>query len=320
MLGSSVLSPDASPDRTGHAPSASISSSMDRRRWSHAPSARMALIREASYQDGAIFADDEDAAADGAGADERSALVSRSRRQSAMSGRSGRSGKSARSGMGRPGDRRSYGSTGEVFAPNMRMTPSIPATGAVGASAPRRASKAGSSRSRSQARTPPKRVKGQREPRASGHGDGDATPPSASEDDEFDDGETTPMARGRDTDSRPLSRNASPVSSRMSRYSTAPSAQNFGAIRGRRASDAMRLGGDSSGDEGGDVARGLAASGGGVMFGGRSGLGMAPGEGLEGLLDPAEELGPQDLELPTDLEGREVRHWAEALRVSTEAA
>lgn len=68
------------------------------------------------------------------------------------------------------------------------------------------------------------------------------------------------------------------------------------------------------------MARGLAATGGGAMFGRQAGLGMTPSSagGAElGLMedDPAELLGPEELELPTNEEGIEVRQWPEALRV-----
>ena len=87
----------------------------------------------------------------------------------------------------------------------------------------------------------------------------------------------------------------------------------------KRQSIASRIADDSSGDEGGDVARGLAAGGGGAMFGGRTGLGMIPANGVTASMDfdPVEELDAGDLEVPVAQDGLEVREWSEALRVSS---
>lgn len=83
---------------------------------------------------------------------------------------------------------------------------------------------------------------------------------------------------------------------------------------------ATRFGDDSSGDEGGDVARGLLATGAGAVFGGRSGMGMTPAGNTGGTIgmevDPAEELDAEDLELPIAEDGKEGRVWTEAIRVS----
>jgi MATE family multidrug resistance protein len=121
-----------------------------------------------------------------------------------------------------------------------------------------------------------------------------------------DDEEST---RGRLADERPLS----PVSTRY----------RAGHGRHRRDSQATtRFADDSSGDEGGDVLRGLAATGGGAVFGsGRVGMGMTPSASPGGMeVDPAEELDAEDLELPMTDDGHEARQWAEALRVSRAGA
>lgn len=111
--------------------------------------------------------------------------------------------------------------------------------------------------------------------------------------------------RGRDMEERPLS----PLTS-------------IKPIN-RRMSVASRFADDSSGDEGGDVARGLVASGGGAMMGtGLSGHGGAGGMTLGGGMefDPAQELTHEDLEVPVDDTGMEVRLWADALRVRANLA
>lgn len=84
-----------------------------------------------------------------------------------------------------------------------------------------------------------------------------------------------------------------------------------------------RFADDSSGDEGGDVARGLVGTGGTSMLGVKGGNGMMPGHAYSGGgnlgimdADPAEELMPEDLEVPVGPDGMEVRDWTEALRVS----
>jgi len=89
--------------------------------------------------------------------------------------------------------------------------------------------------------------------------------------------------------------------------------------KARRESVASWFNGDdSSGDDGGDVTRGLLVSGGGPMMG-ASGMGLG-GAGMvaSGMdFDPAEELTFDELELPVDESGMEVRVWSEAMRVST---
>ena len=121
-------------------------------------------------------------------------------------------------------------------------------------------------------------------------------------------------ARGRAVDSRPLS----PVSTRAS--------ETMSLLQRRRVS--IGFGDESSGEEGGDVARGLLGSGGGVFLG-RAGMGMTPSTagpgpsgptsgGLAGLgldFDPVEELDAEDLQLPLTQDGREVRVWTEAFKV-----
>jgi len=118
----------------------------------------------------------------------------------------------------------------------------------------------------------------------------------------------SPEARGRPTASRSLPR---------SRHSSRTSTRLDSPTRHRkRQSVTTRFADDSSGDEGGDVARGLVASGGGAMFGGRAGLGITPAAGGTGMdLDPVEELDAHALELPVAQDGLEIRVWTEALRV-----
>ena len=115
--------------------------------------------------------------------------------------------------------------------------------------------------------------------------------------------------RGRRTDSRSLSRTSSSAI--------------VSAHHRSRQSVTTRFADDSSGDEGGDVVRGLVASGGGAMFGGKVGLGISPASGREtggGMdYDPVEELDARDLELPVAQDGLEVRVWTEALRVRCES-
>jgi MATE family multidrug resistance protein len=222
---------------------------------------RIPTIREASYDDGAAILlgdDDDDADTE---RDERSSLLTSARK----------------------GDRRrSYGATSEP----------------VGHRADRRdrgdrrrsdtsRRGAGTSRSRSVARTPPRR---------------DPLPLSATESSSTL--ATEEDSRGRDTEERPLS----PVSSRYS----------IDGGRHRRGSMAARFGDDSSGDEGGDVVRGLLATGGGAAFGARVGMGAnaaGPAGSTQLEVDPAEELCAEDLELPIADDGSEGRDWTEAFRV-----
>lgn len=77
------------------------------------------------------------------------------------------------------------------------------------------------------------------------------------------------------------------------------------------------------------MARGIVATGGGAVFGGRAGLGMTPatsslpggGPGVVNTgigimdLDPAEELDAVDLELPVAEDGTEARNWVDAVKV-----
>lgn len=235
------------------------------------------MIREASYDAGAIFLDDED--------DERSALLDRkgrrSRRQSEKSQKS---------------RRRSYGAA--ASEPLGRMTKREPSP-----------EDAGTSRSRSKARTPPR---SNHLPRGEGE-DGEFLINLGDDEGEENGDGADRGGRGRATHERPLSRSSSPV--------TTKSASIYSYNHRRRQSVTARFADDSSGDEGGDVARGMVVTGGGAMFGAHTGMGMTPASGPGGELglmeeDPAEVLGPEELELPTNDEGLEVRQWPEALRVS----
>lgn len=230
---------------------------------------RIGTIREASYDDGAaiLLGDDGDDERDGE--DERSSLLAPSRRKSR---------------------RQSYGATSE---PVGQRGDRVDRSGRRRRSDAQNVPRAGTSRSRSVARTPPRK-----EP-VSGF-----TPVELTADDMIAPAEEG--VRGRDTDERPLS----PVSTKYS----------LEGSRQRRGSMATRFGDDSSGDEGGDVARGLLATGAGAVFGGRAGMGMTPAGTANGAatmeLDPAEELDAEDLELPIADDGREGREWTEAIRVS----
>ena len=234
---------------------------------------RIGTIREASYDDGAaiMFGDEADDETERDERDERSTLL----------------------GSRREPRRQSYGATSEPIAWKMDK---IERAGRRRSDAHR---PAGTSRSRSKARTPPRR---EPLPHTS------TTDTTSTIQDETDDNEEDDFPkdfeRGRGTDERPLS----PVSTKYS----------GDGFRRRRESVTTRFADDSSGDEGGDVARGLAATGGGAVFGGRVGLGMLPGGTSGGVmdLDPAEELDAEDLELPLADDGREAREWTEALRVS----
>jgi MATE family multidrug resistance protein len=90
--------------------------------------------------------------------------------------------------------------------------------------------------------------------------------------------------------------------------------------KARRESMASWFNGDDSdGDDGGDVARGLLGSGGGSMLGAGHSAGL--GLGAQGMVssgmdfDPAEELTYDELELPVNDEGLEVRVWSDAMKV-----
>lgn len=148
--------------------------------------------------------------------------------------------------------------------------------------------RSGSSRSRSRIRSPPRTVKTPHRK--------SSTETSSNSNNDIAENITPTPGRGRDNGSRLLS----PVSSRAETGRT------------RRLSEVQRLGDDSSGDEGGDVARGLVRSGGGTMFGGKAGMGEA---GAQMELDPADELDAEDLEIAMGQDGKEVRQWSEALRV-----
>jgi len=145
---------------------------------------------------------------------------------------------------------------------------------------------AGTSRSRSKARTPPRR-----DPVAQFTTMDNASTASHDPHDGEDD-------RGRAVDERPLS----PVSTKQSLHD-----------RYRRGSAVNATNGESSDED--DVTRGITSTGGGAAFGARSGMGMTTaGAGMD--IDPAEELCAEDLELPMTGDGLEARQWTEALKVS----
>lgn len=262
-----------------HSSPASVSA---RRPSEHVPSLppRIGTIREASYDDGAAILLDADADGDH---DEDESAPSRGDERSALLG-----GWSSRRSSGRS-RRKSYGATSEPLGQKPRRNTSGDG------------SRSGNSRSRSKARTPPRDGRGSksRERRSEVAVAMTSTDESATE---------TLSRRGRDRYERPLSRETSPVTVKST----------LSAIgHPRRMSVTTRFEEDSSGDEGGDVARGLAATGGAAIMGTRPGLGFVP-TGATGQmdLDPAEELTPEELEVPTGADGLEVRQWSEALRVS----
>lgn len=165
--------------------------------------------------------------------------------------------------------------------------------------------KAGNSRSRSKARSPPRQ--------ASQVQEGTSVEST---------GEIHPAAGDGDVDDPTLSRRSSKSSRISSRRGRDLEERPLSALTSIRPNNRrMSYAEDSSGDEGGDLARGLAASGGGAMMGtGMAAHGSAahgPGMGMD--LDPAEELTCEDLEVPLDDSGKEVRLWADALRVSWHA-
>ncbi|WWC62677.1 uncharacterized protein I303_105274 [Kwoniella dejecticola CBS 10117] len=276
-----------------------------RRRPSAAASAHghgphIGTIQEASYEDAIIFHDDDDLDADGDESNERSKLLDRdwsSRRASRAS-------------------RKSYGSTsaplgaGAGSRRNSRKSRSMEGLGGNGMTMTSSNNRhpGGNSRSRSKARTPPRKdhLPHAHDKHEGASRDSSAAPSEAEDGNESDDGDNQAGRRGRGKNARPLSRTSSPYISDIGLPGP-----------GRRQSVTVRMADDSSGDEGGDVARGLVQSAGGAMFGGRAGLGMTPGtQGGVGPmdLDPVEELDAVDLELPVDEEGVEVRVWQEALR------
>ncbi|WVQ96425.1 hypothetical protein IAU59_003530 [Kwoniella sp. CBS 9459] len=262
--------------------------------------AHIGTIQEASYEDAIIFHDDDD---DTTNANENSGLLDRdwsSRRASRAS-------------------RRSYGATsaplGQARAGRRRSIEGFTSTSAAH-------HVSGNSRSRSKARTPPRSSQHMYSKRQDKEGNDHGYPSESAStsdndddnDDNYDDGRSRAshrnnQARGRAPISRPLSITSSPYSANIGLPTFATNA--------RRGSVTVRMGDDSSGDEGGDVARGLVANAGGAMFGAHSGAGLVPGPGggvgpME--LDPVEELDAQDLQLPVDQEGVEVRVWTEAMR------
>ncbi|WVR06419.1 hypothetical protein IAU60_003450 [Kwoniella sp. DSM 27419] len=283
--GANADSSDPSPDDQGQAHSSQTPS---RRRPSAAASAHghgIGTIQEASYEDALIFHDDDDEAG---ATTERSALLDRdwssSSRRASRNSRRSYGATSAPLGQARVGRRRSI----EGFTPANATT--------------------GNSRSRSKARTPPRR--GSHHARRSDKEDDsrEVTSAYASEEDDQAHLQQHPgHIRGRASGSRPLSRTSSPYSSIVGLPTT--------GTGGRRQSVTVRMADDSSGDEGGDVARGLVASAGGAMFGAHAGGAGGPGVALGNMdYDPVEELDAQDLELPVDQSGQEVRVWTEAMR------
>ncbi|WVQ73147.1 hypothetical protein IAR50_002711 [Cryptococcus sp. DSM 104548] len=210
---------------------------------SHIP--QVGTIQEASYEDALIFQDDDDdAQTDHKG--EQSKLLAQDWRRS-----------------GSRQSRRSYGATSAplgAFTDSTRRHRSMDGLSA------------GTSRSRSKARTPPRhdcdilRKEGE----------------SSSDDD------SSSTRRGRPHSSRPLSR---------------------ASFSSRRYSTTIRLGDESSGDEG-DLARGLLGSGGHAVFAGSGRVGELTAMDL----DPVIELDAADLEVPIDQDGKEVREWRAALK------
>lgn len=239
------------------------------------PHGRPSTIREVSYDEGAIFLDDDqDDEEGGGGRDERSGLLASqpaSRRQSLTPSQT-------------RGRRSSYGTMSEPLkdphAQHAQGRGSVSSTGA----------KAGTSRSRSKVRSPPRKSRGEEDGPGGGMADDRRSVRS----------HRSTQSRGRDMEERPLS----PL---------------MAMTKARRESIASWFGDDSSGDEGGDVARGLLA-GGGSMLGANHSAGF--GLGAQGMVangmeyDPAEELTYDDLELPVNDEGYEVRVWSDAMKVS----
>ncbi|ODO05207.1 MATE family multidrug resistance protein [Cryptococcus wingfieldii CBS 7118] len=131
----------------------------------------------------------------------------------------------------------------------------------------------GTSRSRSKAQTPPRQHVEYLRKEGESSSDDDSSSPR----------------RGRTHSSRPLSRTS---------------------FSSRRYSTAIRLGNESSADEGGDLARGLLATGGHAVFAGSGRV----GELTTMDLDPVTELDAVDLEVPVDEDGKEVREWQAAIK------
>lgn len=247
-------------------------------------------IREVSYDEGAIFLEDDDDERDDrthGNVNERSGLISQpgSRRQSQNRGR-----------------RVSYGTASEPLKDpsgrgGHRGSLSMSTTGTHGTGS---GGKAGNSRSRSKVRSPPRKSRGEED--GQGATDGGHDDRRSIRSHRSNRSNATAGYRGRDVEERPLS----PM---------------MALTKARRESVASWFNGDdSSGDDGGDVARGLLGSGGGAMLGAGHSAGL--GLGAQGMVssgmdfDPAEELTHDELELPVDDRGMEVRVWSEAMRVS----
>ncbi|WVQ80696.1 hypothetical protein IAT38_002801 [Cryptococcus sp. DSM 104549] len=298
LLGATSHTPSPHPHTHSHPhaltqadqdPSSSHLSARSSRRSFATPGPRVGTIQEASYEDPLIFQDDDDIHGE-------SALTNTTGERSGLLGQDWSSRRGSRA------SRRSYGATSAPLGANSgpgagRRVKSVDGLG-----------RAGDSRSRSKARTPPRResqhlrAAGDKEGEysTSGRSDGES---SGAEGEGGDGASSSTRRRGRATDSRPLSRPSSPYSStHRSTRRVSVSAQGH-------------LGDDSSGEEGGDVVRGLMASGGGAIFGARGAVGGgAQGEGVVMDLDPVDELDAVDLELPVAEDGTEVREWRGALR------
>ncbi|WWC70853.1 uncharacterized protein I206_104805 [Kwoniella pini CBS 10737] len=251
---------------------------------------QIGTIQEASYEDAIIFHDDDDIE----DSNERSKLLdkdwsSSSRRESRTS-------------------RKSYGSTSRRNSRKSRSIEGLSGNGMKMTSSSSSNHTGGNSRSRSKARTPPRKdnLNHHHHHHHQYDKDHDISRDSSNVPSEEDVEIEEDGRRGRGKNSRPLSRTSSPYISDVGLPGP-----------GRRQSVTVRMADDSSGDEGGDVVRGLVQSAGGAMFGGRSGLGMNTGiQGGAGPmdLDPVEELDAVDLELPVNEEGVEIRIWQDALR------
>lgn len=151
---------------------------------------------------------------------------------------------------------------------------------------------AGNSRSRSKARTPPRResVHGRKD-----KGEDVAQPPGVPAQYSSDE-DSTSTRRGRLPGSRALSHTSSPYTSPTSPF----------------RNKILRVADESSDeDEGGDLARGLLATSGTGVFAGSGRIGDA---GLMEL-DPVEELDAEDLELPVEEDGKEARDRTSAIKV-----
>lgn len=230
----------------------------------HAPG--VGTIQEASLDEPLIFQDDEDSINTDRQRGERTSLLNHDwkRRVSRTA-------------------RRSYGAASAPLGAyeGSRRVSSVDGLGA------------GNSRSRSKARTPPRRE--------SEHGrknrDGDVAQPHGVPAQYSSDEDSTSTHRGRFQGQRPLSYTSSPYSSPTSPF----------------RSKTVRVADESSDeDEGGDLARGLLATSGTGVFAGSGRVGDA---GLMDL-DPVEELDAEDLELPVGEDGTEVRDRTKAIKVT----